>query len=398
MTGALATWVQRAKCALPRDILQIESLQTGRLEGYTMHTNVRWLRAALGGLAVIVSSCLFAAPGLAADPVMTAHYVDVGQGACTLLEFPCGAILIDTGGDSKERVDSLVTYLNAFFARRTDLQNTLASVIITHPHLDHARGLRAVIQNFTVKNYIDDGHTTGSGRANPIWLRKEVAAHRQDVKIRVVRQEEIDAQEPGVGLTDESIDPLRCANCDPVITVLSGGHDSNPGWTAKEFKNLNNHSVVVRVDFGKSSFLFSGDLEEAGIEQLLEEYQDSNLLDVDVYMVGHHGAANATTSDFLDAITPEIAVMGTGKWTDGKTPAKKFSTYAYGHPRANVVKLLTDNISGLRTPQKKAMIADGVKKFRETTIKKKIYATGWDGTIDIKATLEGQYVVTHGNN
>lgn len=349
-------------------------------------------------LAALLFACLVPTTFVRGTEVsMVAHYVDVGQGACTLLEFPCGAVLIDTGGDGQEHVDALVAYLNKFFERRTDLNRTLSSVIITHPHIDHTRGLRAVVENFSVTHYIDDGITTGSGRANVNWVRKEVADHHRPIHVREIHDEEIEALPHPTGLTDADIDPLQCAQCDPVIKVLSGGYEQNPGWTEGDFDNLNNHSVVVRVDFGKASFLFTGDLEETGIEHLLERYQETDLLDVDVYMVGHHGSYNATTPEFLEAVTPSIAVMGTGHWDDGKNPFNRFSTYAYGHPRANIVQLLAGSIDGNRSPTKKGMVADGAKKFHRTTIKKKIYATGWDGTIDIKATLDGAYSVTTGN-
>jgi competence protein ComEC len=361
-----------------------------------MHTKTRLLRATLLGLVAFASSCLFAVPSSAAGPVMTAHYIDVGQGACALLEFPCGVVLIDTGGDSDARTQSLVTYLNEFFARRTDLNRTLDAVYTTHPHIDHTRGLRAVVENFTVKRYLDDGEATGSGRFNPNWLKKEVKEGRRAIKIRELRDEEIAHLPHPTGLTDGDIDPLKCDTCDPVITVLAGGHEENPGWSEGDFENMNNHSVVIRVDFGKASFLFTGDLEESGINLLTERYQSNDQLDVDVYMVGHHGAANATTPELLEAITPTIAVMGTGQWTDGKDPFNRFSTFAYGHPRAVIVKQLTSIIEGKRTPAKRAMIADGAKKFRRTTITKRIYATGWDGTIDVTATLEGDYTVKTG--
>src|SRR5437868_3907490 len=94
----------------------------------------------------IVLATTFLSQLLAGDegPEMQAHFIDVGQGACTLLEFPCGALLIDTGAQDNDHVDQLVEYLRSFFRRRADLNNTLASVIITHPHIDHSRGLKAV--------------------------------------------------------------------------------------------------------------------------------------------------------------------------------------------------------------------------------------------------------------
>src|SRR5947208_1830856 len=75
---------------------------------------------------------------------MRVHLINVGQGCATLIEFPCAAILIDTGGESDSLFnssDSLKAYLEDFFDKRTDLNHTLQCVYLTHPHIDHTRGI-----------------------------------------------------------------------------------------------------------------------------------------------------------------------------------------------------------------------------------------------------------------
>lgn len=94
-------------------------------------------------------------------------------------------------------------------------------------------------------------------------------------------------------------------------------------WSDGEFEQKNNHSIVTRVDFGQSSFLFTGDLEEPGIKRLLDRHETPTLLDVDVYHVGHHGSHNGTTAELLGAVTPKIAVISVGHWDFGKPTTKK---------------------------------------------------------------------------
>src|SRR5262245_35802909 len=72
-----------------------------------------------------ITTLLFLAPARGQEPTMVAHYIDVGQGLSVLLEFPCGAVLIDTGSQDLEHIDHLSGYLRDFFKRRSDLQNTL---------------------------------------------------------------------------------------------------------------------------------------------------------------------------------------------------------------------------------------------------------------------------------
>src|SRR3981189_658746 len=110
---------------------------------------------------------------------MQVHFIDVGQGAATLVEFPCAAILVDTGGENNPGFDSnpeLVAYLDGFFNRRSDLNKTLHSLILTHPHIDHTRGVEDVLARYKILNAITNGQEQGTGQAGQIALHRKVAA------------------------------------------------------------------------------------------------------------------------------------------------------------------------------------------------------------------------------
>src|SRR3954471_10181171 len=234
-------------------------------------------------------------------PSMTAHFINIGQGQSILLEFSCGAVLIDAGAQDDAAKVRLVSYLNTFFTRRKDLHRTLNTILITHDHIDHDAALRTVVENFKVEHFVDNGLMTGPGAPNPTWLRKEVATHHRTTAIEEVAESEIDGLADKTGFTDEAIDPIRCEGVDPEIHVLRARIAPNPGWSVDAFGNLNNHSLVTRVDFNGASLLFLGDLEEPGIEGLLNYYtgEAAKMLDVDVIQVGHHGSHNATTKALL---------------------------------------------------------------------------------------------------
>lgn len=336
------------------------------------------------------------APAAAAsEPRMVAHFIDVGQANSTLLEFPCGAVLIDAGAQDEEHMEGLVEYLSRFFdEQRPDLERTLDSILITHNHIDHTRALRAVVENFTVERYLDNGQLTGFGTENPLWVRSEVDAGRRNLQIREIDNDQILTQHPPRGLADADIDPVDCPEVDPEIKILSGRWTQNPGWEPNEFNNKNNHSLVIRVDFGDASYLFPGDLETPGIERLLDEYRDTDLFDVDVYEVGHHGSRNATTSAFARRMTPEIAVISVGQWDFGRGTDEEFSTFFFGHPRRQAVRILNRRIRREREAPIQAMVANAVKDFSEWTIRKAIYATGWEGTVRIESTADGRHRVT----
>ena len=337
---------------------------------------------------VASSTVAFGQP-LPADE-MRAHFIDVGQGDATLLEFSCGAVLIDTGGELNDEFNSneaLLEYLNEFFHRRKDLKNRLDGLVLSHPHVDHTRGVDVVIKNFKPKNVVTNGQQTGSGKAGQLAaqtyasLSEETPDTADDVGFLAAETTQLTAD----GFTSPVIDPVRCDGADPVLKVLWGRVAANPGWTKDGFKNANNHSVVTRVDFGKASFLFTGDIETEGIAALIAKYKDSKLLDVDVYKVGHHGAGNATTQALLGAVTPKAAVMMAGP----KEREDSWTAWAYGHPRKTIVELMVPKVTTKRKSAMQAAVATGVRTFVNMSISKAIYSTSWDGTVVLRAKSDG---------
>jgi competence protein ComEC len=345
----------------------------------------RRARAVLAGL-------VFAAAGAAAqDPnTMRAHFINVGQGDATLLEFSCGVVMIDAGGQGSRDTSALVAYLQNFFAGRPELHDTIRAVFITHNHVDHTRGLRAVIRHFHVQRLIENGQRGKNPAHDPgdqaLLAGKNAPGHPTNW----IDLDESEIAQTEEGLTGSDIDPVSCSGTDPEIRVLSADYADNPGWTAGTFNDKNNHSLVIRVDFGHASFLFTGDLETEAIGTLLQNYANSAVLDVDVWHVGHHGSYNGTTSALLARIVhPEIAVISMGSCED----TGQWTARAYGHPRKPAIDELKWAITRHR-PARRVYVATAVNNFYATTMRDAIYATGWDGTIVIRAGADGSYVVT----
>lgn len=328
--------------------------------------------------------------GLPSDRIVV-HYIDVDQGAAALLEFPCGVIMIDTGGRGDAASRRLIDYLDAFFARRTDLDRRLATVFVTHTHIDHNSNLKAVAQRYRIGAYVHNGVLNGSGRTAARWMAgfppnvaPFAASVTPAISLRPVSQQEVEAA-GGAGLSDDLIDPLACARVDPKIRVLSGRYDNDPGWPQGEFENGNNQSLVIRVDYGSASFLFTGDMEEAAIETLVERYAGGAMLDVDVYLAGHHGSYNGTTLSLLDAMSPEMAVISMGR----PESHEMWTAWAYGHPRRNLVAMLSGAVSGRRSRPADVLVAEKVKTFSAVTMDRAVYATGWDGDVVISSGADG---------
>jgi competence protein ComEC len=315
---------------------------------------------------------------------MKVHLIDVGQGAATLFEFSCGAVLVDTGGEMNGEFnskDALQSYLDVFFDGRADLNRTIDLLVISHPHIDHARNARLVAEEYTVKNVVTDGLTTGSGGRQQKWLQDWAQAN--------ARLETVEAGKlPAGGKTSVVIDPIRCSDEDPRMKVLWGAVTEKPEhWSQADQKNGNNHSVVLRIDFGRASFLMTGDLEAEGISELLEK-QDPKALDADVWQVSHHGSYNGLNQEFLDAITPSIALLGTSP----PSRQQQWTAWAYGHPRKQATNLLFPSLGSSRRPVDKE-IATKAKVFEQAEIERAAFATGWDGSVVVTANNQGRYWV-----
>jgi competence protein ComEC len=357
-----------------------------------MKLNLRLLCAIAFMLVFAIKS-----KGQSTPNTMSAHFINVGQADATLLEFQCGAILIDAGAADTVYAAKLVTYLKAFFARRTDLHNTLDLVIITHDHIDHDFALDRVSKNFTITHFIDNGMPTGSGSENQVAMEK--LAQQKGIPYASYSYEQAIASGDHKGITNNIIDPINCSVVNPQISILSGRFQTKPAsWTSEEFDNQNDHSVVIKVVFGKSSFLFTGDLQLEGLTQLMNYYGTSTALNVDVLRVGHHGSINATTAAYLKAVSPKYAIISCGIWNTGQgPPIETFSTYSYGHPSSTVISLLSTSVPGNRpTP---ITVHEGIasKKFIVGKVVKNIYCTAWDGNITITASDAGAYTLTKGN-
>lgn len=283
---------------------------------------------------------------------MRVHLINVGQGCATLIEFPCAAILVDAGGESNpsfQSNDSLKAYLDNFFDRRSDLNRTLSCFYLTHPHIDHTRGVSSILQSYTIKNAVTDGLEEGSGKFGQIKLHRAAEdaqatpSTEDDIGFDAVTTDEIGTG----GLTDGVIDAVHCSGTDPVIKVLWGASPSMPsGWNSTVFGNPNNHSLVIRVEYGASSVLITGDLQDEAQHSLVQKYAGTHLLDADIYVVGHHGSRNGSSTELLDQITPQMALIGVGS-LDHQVA---FTAWDFGHPNKGILDRLQATLTATRPP------------------------------------------------
>lgn len=240
---------------------------------------------------LLISGCFIKGPSVPVqNPILTVHFIDVGQGDSIFIDIGDNEILIDGGEISPGVTDYIKPYV----------QGKLEVVVATHPHDDHIGGLISVLQKYDV---------------GEIWINGDNSTTNTYKNfMKVIYSENADVHTARRGDTIHS----RTLN----LTVL------NPVQPLT--LDANNNSIVLNLSYGNTDFLFTGDAGEQA-EKVMLSKSGMKLSDVDILKVGHHGSSSATTQDFLTAIHPEVAVYEAGIGNP------------YGHPHQEVIDRLKAN-------------------------------------------------------
>ncbi len=223
------------------------------------------------------------------DGELTVTFLDVGQGDSIFIQTPNGRqVLIDGGGTKK--------VLRELGSALSPLDRSIDIVIGTHPDLDHIGGLGEVFSRYDVGMYIDSGFRE-TGALQEELLR---SVEEEGISPLAVRTNDVIALDEGV-----------------FLYFLFPDRDISEGDT-----NLT--SVVCKLVYGKTSFLFTGDAPES-VESYLV-YLFGNGLESDVLKVGHHGSKTSSSDGFVHAVSPDYAVISAG------------CDNTYGHPHEEVIQ------------------------------------------------------------
>jgi competence protein ComEC len=233
---------------------------------------------------------------------LTVSFLDVGQGDAIFIETPNGTQILIDGGPNGGVLRELGKRMS-FFDRSIDM------ILVSHPDMDHVGGLPELFDRFSVKHLL----VSGVSSDNSAYEEMMNGAKKENTDIRFARRGRIVLdQEHGIFL--DILFPDR------EVTGLE----------------TNMSSVVMKLIYRETSFLFTGDSPQA-IEKYLIS-QDPKVLDVDVLKLGHHGSKTSNSEEFLLNTSPEYAIISAGKGN------------SYGHPHKEVLDLLNkDNIPYLDT-------------------------------------------------
>ncbi len=214
---------------------------------------------------------------------MKVHFIDVGQGDSILIQVNDKNMLIDCG--PREGKDNLFNYLNKLNIK------TLDYVIATHPHADHIGNMADIINKYDVKKFYSPKVQTST----KTYEKMVDALKNKNLKINVIK----------AGTNIDLGDNTK-------IDVFSPNKD--------KYDNLNNYSPIMKLTYGKTSFLLTGDAETLVEKEVLTNNCD---VSADVIKFGHHGSSSSSSEEFISKVNPSIGVICVGKDNDYNHPHKE---------------------------------------------------------------------------
>ena len=223
---------------------------------------------------------------------LTVHFIDVGQADCALIEWGDFEVLID--GGNKEDGQLVISYLQQQGVEYLD------AVICTHAHEDHVGGLPSVLAVYpTAKVYAPT---------------KTYSSNIFDDFLYYVDQQGLEVTIPEPGDRLEASDAVVLSFLGPV----------------QSYAETNDTSIVVKLEYGETSFLFTGDMETAAENDMLDYWGNQVNWNVDVLKVGHHGSDTSSGYRFVYETAPEYAIISCGEGN------------SYGHPHESVTSRYRD--------------------------------------------------------
>ncbi len=220
------------------------------------------------------------------------HFIDVGQGDSILIKDDTFAVLIDAGPNSSE--EKLLSYLKDEGIKKLDC------LVLTHPHEDHIGGADLIIDSIKIDSLLMSDCTQSSAAFEN--LLDSVENNNLTITIPL------------------SGDKFSLGKLD--FTVLAPNSES--------YEETNNYSIVLKLDYGDTSFIFTGDAETLSEEEILKKFDESELK-CDVLKAGHHGSFTSNSKDFVKTLSPEYAVVSCE------------IDNSYGHPHKEVLALFDEN-------------------------------------------------------
>lgn len=273
-------------------------------------------------LIFIILLCSCTLPHSNSTQLMEIHYIDVGQGDAILVQVNDKNLLIDSG--PKESSSNLFNYLHSLNINKLDY------VIATHPHEDHIGNMYSVIKKFDIGEFFAP-KVTHSSKSFERMVESLISKNKK------------------INVFDTNTTSINLGENIYISTYSPSKKDYG--------NNLNLYSTVFRIQYGNTSFLFTGDAEKNNEDEILNSYSSirSNVL-----KIAHHGSSTSTSQAFLEAVNPEITIISVG------------SDNSYNHPNSKILNLLNSIGTKVYRTDKDStiiLISDGTNIYKKTSYK-----------------------------
>ncbi|NLC16574.1 MAG: MBL fold metallo-hydrolase [Clostridiales bacterium] len=259
--------------------------------------------------------------------VLEAHFLDVGQGDCAIINMPDGKTMIVDAGDNKNAVkDKILDYIDANFPELEYFD----FAIVTHEDADHCGGMAAVLQEYPAKTvYRPNVIAARQGFIDPvIAITQDHTVLDDNLKLW---------NETGAGVNGNEKETLAYKNFiaqayepflidgtpyTPQVIVSDGRKKDRPENKASQdiigedysvifysplrytYTDANDYSNIFILEFQGFEFFFSGDAEAQAEQEFVEEYFDYDF-DIDVFKLGHHGSRTSSSQELIELVTKQ---------------------------------------------------------------------------------------------
>lgn len=204
------------------------------------------------------------------NDLLKVHYLDVDQGDSIFIELPNNETMLIDAAESYQS-ENIINYLKNLNYQKIDY------VIGTHPHTDHIGGLKNIINTFEI---------------GKIFMPKVVSTTKTyESLLMAIKDKNLKINTAKAGTSIIDTDALK-------INILAPNNSI--------YTELNNYSVVTKITYGTTKFLFMGDAEKLSENEIKEN------VTADVIKIGHHGSNTSSSIDFIKKVNAKYGIISVG--------------------------------------------------------------------------------------
>ena len=204
------------------------------------------------------------------NDLLKVHYLNVGQGDSIFVELPNNETMLIDAAESYQS-ENIINYLKNLNYQKIDY------VIGTHPHTDHIGGLKDIINTFEI---------------GKIYMPKVVSTTKTyESLLMAIKDKNLKINTAKAGTSIIDTDALK-------INILAPNNSI--------YTELNNYSVVTKITYGTTKFLFMGDAEKLSENEIKEN------VTADVIKIGHHGSNTSSSIDFIKKVNAKYGIISVG--------------------------------------------------------------------------------------